>query len=286
MNLKYTDLETRELIERSVEGNKEALEMLLTSIQDIVFNMSLRMLGTVPDAEDAAQDILIRVMTKLSSFRGECMFQTWVYRLAVNYLLNYKKSMFVHRPLDFEFYGNDIRYAKIDEADEIIDEVSREQMADELKLSCTNVLLQCLDAESRCIFIMGTMFKISSTAASDVLGISPAAYRQRLSRSRKKVADFLEQYCGLAGSPLCSCKKRVAYAVSQGRINPQNLEYAGLHPLKEEVLSEYREEMEHLDALACSFEAFPCYQSPVSAGAVIEQLINSEHYKRIRQFPK
>ena len=85
--------ETNRLIDLALDGNAEGLEQLLASVQDMVFNLSLRMLGTVPDAEDAAQDILVRIMTSLSTFRKESSFQTWVYRIATNYLINYKKSM-------------------------------------------------------------------------------------------------------------------------------------------------------------------------------------------------
>ena len=42
-------------------------------------------------------------------------------------------------------------------------------------------MLQCLDTESRCAFILGTMFRLDSAAAGEVLGISPENYRQRLS---------------------------------------------------------------------------------------------------------
>ena len=78
--------ETNRLIDLALDGNAEGLEQLLASVQDMVFNLSLRMLGTVPDAEDAAQDILVRIMTSLSTFRKESSFQTWVYRIATNYL--------------------------------------------------------------------------------------------------------------------------------------------------------------------------------------------------------
>ena len=63
------------LIESAVGGNADALEELLAGIQDMVFNLSLRMLGTIPDAEDAAQEILVRVMTNLGTFRRESDFK-------------------------------------------------------------------------------------------------------------------------------------------------------------------------------------------------------------------
>ena len=69
-----TNEETRLLVQRATAGDRAALEEVLAGVQDMVFNLSLRMLGTFPDAEDASQEILLRVMTHLSSFRGESAF--------------------------------------------------------------------------------------------------------------------------------------------------------------------------------------------------------------------
>ena len=63
---------------------------------------------TIPDAEDATQEILIKVMTQLSSFRQESSLSTWTFRIAVNHLRNYQKGMFSKFPLSFEAYGEDI----------------------------------------------------------------------------------------------------------------------------------------------------------------------------------
>ena len=175
----------------------------MLGIQDLVFNLSLRMLGTFHDAEDATQDILLKVITHLSSFKGESSFSTWVFSIATNHLKNYQKHMFAKFPLSFEFYGEDIKNAKIGDVPDLTRNVEQSILAKELKLSCTNVMLQCLYAESRCIFILGTMFKVDSRIAGDILGITPEAYRQRLSRIRKKVADFLKEYCGEYGDGTC-----------------------------------------------------------------------------------
>ena len=184
------------LIGQATAGDKRALETVVLSIQDLVFNLSLRMLGTFPDAEDASQDILLKVITHLSSFKGDSSFSTWVFSIAVNHLKNYKKHMFAKYPLSFAFYGDDIVNGKIDDVPDLTQDVEKSILAEELKMSCTNVLLQCLDSDSRCIFILGTMFKVDSRIAGDILGISPEAYRQRLSRVRKKVAESLAEYCG------------------------------------------------------------------------------------------
>ncbi len=69
--------------------------------------------------------------------------------------------------------------------------VDKALLEQELKMSCSNVMLQCLDADSRAIYILGTMFQLDSRAAAEIFEITPQAYRQRLSRIRKKWAAFL-----------------------------------------------------------------------------------------------
>ena len=189
--MEKTKEELQALIDKATAGDKKSLETLITDVQDMVFNLSLRMLGAFADAEDASQDILLKMITHLSSFRGDSSFTTWVFCIALNHLKNYKKHMFARCPLSFEYYGDDIENAKILDVPDLTQNVEKDILAEELKMSCTNVMLQCLDAESRCIFILGTMFKLDSRIAGEILEMSPEAYRQRLSRARRKMADFL-----------------------------------------------------------------------------------------------
>ena len=63
-------------------------------------------------------------------------------------------------------------------------------LARELKLSCTNVMLQCLDADSRCAYVLGTMFKVDSSTAADVLGITPEAYRSACRAPARRSPSF------------------------------------------------------------------------------------------------
>ena len=220
------------LIEKATAGEKESLETVILSVQDFVFNLSLRMLGSFPDAEDAAQDILLKVITHLSSFKGESAFSTWVFRIAVNHLKNYQKHMFAKFPLSFEFYGDDIKNGNKDDIPDLTQNVEASILAEELKLSCTNVMLQCLDTESRCIFILGTMFRVDSRIAGDILGITPEAYRKRLSRIRSRMADFLTEYCGEYGNGTCHCADRINYALQNHRINPAQLSFTTAVPME------------------------------------------------------
>lgn len=279
---KKTNQELQALVVKATAGDKKALETLIAGVQDIVFNLSLRMLGTFADAEDATQDILLKMITHLSSFKGESSFTTWVFRIAVNHLKNYKKHMFAHYPLSFEFYGDDIVNGTVGDIPDLTQNVEKEILAEELKMSCTNVMLQCLDMESRCIFILGTMFKIDSRIAGDILEITPEAYRQRLSRIRRKMADFLEQYCGEYGSGQCRCKNRVNYAIQNHRINPLQLDYTEAAEIPIETVLDVKNAMEELDGLSQDFSFCKPYQSPERIKHLIQEFLDSTQFSIVQ----
>lgn len=273
---------TFELIDKAVNGDKQALQTILVSVQDMVYNLSLRMLGSPHDAEDAEQEIMIKIITQLSAFRKESQFSTWVYRISINYLINCKKSMFAQRPLSFEYYGEDINAGFIPNTKDLLQNVDEGILAEELKQSCTNVMLQCLDPESRCIYVLGVMFKADSKMCGEILGITPDAYRQRLSRIRKKVADFLSDYCGLSKTGICNCQKRVGYAIQTHRLNPKNLEYSNLDKLKKPDTLGFTQAMEEMDELSLIFSELPKYRSSADAKAFLEKMLASNNMSMIK----
>lgn len=282
----FTNEEMNRFIDQAAAGDKKAMEYLLVSVQDLIFNLALRMLGTIPDAEDAVSEITIRIMTHLDTFRKESSFSTWAFRIAVNHLKNYQKSMFAKRPLSFEFYGHDIRNGVADDIPDPAQKIDQPLLEQELKLSCTNVMLQCLDPESRCIFILGTMFKADSKIAGEIMSITPEAYRQRLTRIRKKMAAFLDEYCELGKEGFCRCRKRIPYAMQTHRLNPQNLEYSALEVLPEEILISCKNAMEQIDDLSLAFSGMPHYRTPENARTFFLKLLEMDCYKLIEKADK
>ncbi len=272
---KKTNEEIQALVEQATAGDKKALETLVAGVQDMVFNLSLRMLGTFADAEDAAQDILLKMITHLSSFRGDSAFTTWVFRIAVNHLKNYKKHMLARFPLSFEYYGDDIENGKIQDVPDLTQNVEKDLLAEELKMSCTNVMLQCLDPESRCIFILGTMFQLDSRIAGEILEMTPEAYRQRLSRVRRKMADFLGQYCGEYGGGRCKCKDRVNYAIQNHRIHPLQLDYTAASEIPVQTIVDVKNAMEEIDGLSQDFSFCKPYRSPERTRNLIQEFLDS-----------
>lgn len=280
---KKTSKEIQDLVDKATAGDKKALETLIVGVQDIVFNLSLRMLGTFADAEDATQDILLKMITHLSSFRGDSSFTTWVFSIAANHLKNYKKNMFARYPLSFEYYGDDIENGKSKDVPDLTQNVEKGILAEELKMSCTNVMLQCLDMESRCIFILGTMFKIDSRIAGDILGMTPEAYRKRLSRIRKKMADFLGEYCGEYGSGRCKCIDRVNYAIQSHRINPLQLDYMTATEISMQTMMDVKNAMEDIDDLSQDFSFCKPYQSPERTKHLIQEFLDSTQFSTIQR---
>ncbi len=82
------------IIDRFKKGEKAAFEELVLRYQDRIYNLCRNMLGNIHDAEDAAQDTFIKAYHNLDNFSSEASFYTWLYRIAVNTCLDYKKKPF------------------------------------------------------------------------------------------------------------------------------------------------------------------------------------------------
>ena len=268
---------------RALQGDPAALERLLTEARDLAFNLSLRMLGTFADAEDATQEILLKVAAHLADFKGESSLSTWIFRIAVNHLIDYRKHMFAQRPLSFEFYGSDIEGANIRDVPDLRQGVDGALLAEELKLSCTNVMLQCLDPQTRCIFVLGTMFRLDSRTAGEILNLSPEAYRQRLSRARRRMADFLSAYCGEYGGGKCRCAERVNYAIQSHRLHPRALDYTAAREIPLERQMEFKAAMEEIDGLSAQFSFLKAYESPERTQRFLRDLLHSTPLRTVKR---
>src|SRR3954468_10994092 len=91
-----------ELVEKARGGDKAALEALVSTAKDLVYNLAVRMLGDRDEADDVSQEIMIRLVTGLSTFRGESSFKTWVYKVASNHLLTARKQRAEKKEQSFE----------------------------------------------------------------------------------------------------------------------------------------------------------------------------------------
>lgn len=204
------------LVQRAKDGDAKALASLVKSVQDRVFRLSVRMLADPDAAQDATQEILIRVITKLSTFNGDSRFETWVYKVAVNYLITARKIIARDPGLSFETFGKDLIDGLVDEAAASPEDLA---MVNELRLRCTMAMLLCLDRKHRAAYVLGEIFEMEHGEAAEILSVEPATFRKQLSRSRASVQEFTAAHCGLANtSAPCSCPKRLPAALHCGRL--------------------------------------------------------------------
>lgn len=234
-------MEEQELIKKCLAGDKQSLEKLITSVQGLIFNLSLRFLWNRSDAEDATQEILVKLITNLSKYNGQSKFSTWAYRVATNYLLNLKRTKIETVLTSFDVYAEDLKLYKAPTEYNLPDKAILEK---EMKVSCTLAMLQCLTRELRLTFILGNILKIKSTTGSEITGTSPENFRKRLEQSRKILADFLNKNCGVYNpTNYCRCDKRINSSIKCGRIEKNNLNFA-------DKIDFYNEEMEELCSLS------------------------------------
>lgn len=221
----------KELIPRALSGDLDALEAVLTSVKDQVFNLCVRFLWHPQDAEDACQEILVKIMLHLNQFQFRSAFSTWSYRIAMNYLIDAKKSRLERMAMEFSLAEAEIARVPgssdgattgrrfVTGPSDIEAKEEMEEMAREVKTACSHAMLQCLDRNGRAAFILGEAFGMDSRDASYVLDISPDAYRQRLSRARRTMDAFLEANCGLKNSRNpCRCHNRACEVQSSSTL--------------------------------------------------------------------
>lgn len=222
-----SDQDLEGAVSRARGGDREALESVVRAVQQDIYRMALRFLWHPQDAEDATQEILIRVITGLDRFRGESRFRTWVYRIASNTLLTLKKQRVEYRALTFEQFAEDLAQGQSDDPLAVHPDVDKALLLEEVKIGCTMAMLMCLDREHRLAYILGEIVELDHREASAVLEITPAAYRKRLSRARSAITSFMTARCGMVNpANPCRCRRRVATAIRLGRVDPAGLLFA------------------------------------------------------------
>jgi len=226
---KYSTDKTDEiLIKEALKGDKFSLEALIRRHQDWVYNIALRMVFNPEEAKDATQEVLIKIITKLSTFQGRSAFRTWAYRIVVNHVLNMKKSIGETRHAGtFKDYWSSIeRTPDQDLPDPNSLPIDTPLLLNEVKTTCMFGMLLCLDREQRLIYILGGIFGVTDKVGSEIMQITNANFRQKLSRARKDLYNFMNNKCGLVkeDNP-CHCSKKTKALVDSGYVNPANLRF-------------------------------------------------------------
>lgn len=219
----YSEEENLILIDKVQEGDSTALDKLVNIHQSFIYNVAWKMTHSNEDALDLTQEVLIKVITKLSTFKRESAFRTWLYRIVFNEFLQTKRKD--KEKVFHSFEAHDMQLNAVPDPELKPDEeLELKEYTNEVKFRCTSAMLICLDREQRLIYLLAESFGIDHNIGAEIFGISKQNFRVKLSRARKELHNYMEYRCGLIKkSNPCRCMKKAKSALKMGVINERNL---------------------------------------------------------------
>ncbi len=221
----FADQDDPALVAAAQSGDRDALTEVVSRHRPWIYNIALRMVGDAGSAEDATQDIFIKVLDKIGSFEARSSFRTWLYRVAFNHLLNAKRSVFEQVVGTFEEYGAGLD-ATPNLGLEDIPQPERELLVEEAMTACMTGMLLCLSREQRIAYVLGTLFAVTDTMAAEILGIPAPTYRKRLQRARADLHNFMNDKCGLINKDNpCRCARKTRAFVEAGHLDRRDLKF-------------------------------------------------------------
>jgi RNA polymerase sigma factor (sigma-70 family) len=239
------------LVAGALAGELAALEGLVRGLQDRIYALALRFLWSPQDAEDATQEILIRIITRLDRFEGRSKFTTWAHRVAVNHLLDSKASRGERAQVSFESLEPEL--ITIRPMRDLERDVDFARQRARVELACLHGMLLCLPRDQRMALILGMVLEVEGPDGAVLLGITAERYRKRLSRAKQRLGEFMQRRCGLiSNEAACRCEHWVGPGDASRRLAPYLevgavLERSGEH---ERLAAVYGEEIDALEQIA------------------------------------
>jgi RNA polymerase sigma factor (sigma-70 family) len=204
-----------DLARAAATGDRDALGRLCRKLEAPVFRLALRMLGRVHEAEDATQEILIQIITHLSQFEGRSAFLTWAWQIASRKLLR-QLDKTEEAPSEPGAIAGMIDQGLSLTSESDVPSAEQRTWTRETQIRCTQHMLDLLTREERLAVVLVEVLGVDDAMGAEICEISGAAFRQRLSRGRRKVHEVLDGRCGLADSANpCRCERQV---VALGRM--------------------------------------------------------------------
>jgi RNA polymerase sigma factor (sigma-70 family) len=278
-----------DLVRLVQQGDRGALETLIERHRPWIYNVAVRMVYLPQDADDATQEILIKFITTLGSFEGRSSLRTWLYRIALNHLLNMKRTKAEEVGYTFERYAEGLDSAPdLDLPDPSTVPADVQLLVDEARIGCSMGMLLCLDRDQRLVYVLGGIFGVSDAVGAELLEVSRDAFRQRLSRARRDLHQFMDRKCGLvnAANP-CRCARKTQAFINAGFVDPANLLFASHHLTRvRERAPALHDEVNALDAAyAAVHREHPFHTPPALAGA-LRTLLQQPAFDSILEGPR
>jgi RNA polymerase sigma factor (sigma-70 family) len=213
--------ELQNLVGKAVAGDKSALEAVCRALQPTIYRLSLRMLGTVADAEDCTQEILVLVVTHLAEYDGRSRVTTWVYTIASRHLMRARRSRTEERTHAIGDVSQAIALGLAATEQAALPVGDARLLARDVQRTCTQAMLLCLSREERLAVLIADVLGATDVVGASICAVTPEAFRQRLARGRATLRPLLEEQCGIANpANPCRCVRQAATKQRFGRKLP------------------------------------------------------------------
>jgi RNA polymerase sigma factor (sigma-70 family) len=216
------DLDFDEHARRAADGDRVALGQLVQGLQHPMYRLALRFLGHPQDAEDATQEILIRIVTHLGSFEGRSKFTTWAYTVATRSLLRTRRGANETAVVGAEQFAAFLD-AGMGDVDTTAEEAEYRLLCEEVRISCTYGMLLCIPRDQRAAYLLADVAGLTDVEGAQVLGCTREAFRQRVSRARRTLKQVIDNRCGLIDpTNPCRCGRQITASVQAGILRPDD----------------------------------------------------------------
>ncbi len=179
------------LVEESRKGNVDAFEELIKDYKRVAYNIALRILRNVEDAEDASQEALIKVYKSIQNFNMQSTFKVWMYRIVVNTCIDFKRK-------------KNINVVSIDEGidvggdNQVYREIADDSANPDVLLEknfnskVINDAVSKLEDDYKAIIILRDIQGFSYSEIAEILSCNLGTVKSRLNRARKSLKEILE----------------------------------------------------------------------------------------------
>lgn len=171
-------LDERELVKKAQEGNKYAMNILLTSNYKALYGFTLKMTSNEELSLDITQDVCLKAVQHINKFKSNSKFQTWLIAMAVN---RYKDLLRTNKKIKF-LNSEDLSSVSKDDNDRILEKMQIQQLLLELNK---------MPYEKRISFILKHYYGYSYEEISNILGCSEGTVKSRVFYTIKKLRQSL-----------------------------------------------------------------------------------------------
>jgi len=172
------------LIARAKAGDSVAFEQLSSAYADRIFMLLLRLLGARGDAEDVAQEVMLRAWRAIGAFRGKSSYFTWLYRIAVNEA-NRALQRRARRPASVPIGPDELQLPASGLVDPALHAENRELRAALMRA------LHDLPSELRTAIVLRDIEGLSTEDAAEIAGLGQAAFKSRLHKARLRMREAI-----------------------------------------------------------------------------------------------